>query len=496
MEIRDSLTAELLSTLQLGGFTPVDWVHAYSPDGRSLACPFDTAIIVWDIQTGGVAKEIQLDERHDCTLVWSLDGRSICAMTYETSTVRFDVVSDTKQSSTIPHSKSRPHVWAHNESFRVMTWTRTDQVRDCTIDIFEVGPTLTKIESFDIGLGESDHFTGREANWEIGSFSPTTYRISVSSYSRGRLLVLDIRNSERLLDETQRFYSDSFSPDGGFFAASQDHTVQIWKYDGSSYAAWRKLPTPDNNMDSLIFSPTSSSVFGAFEGISKVWHLGDLSARPTSHSKQFGVLPRSGAYLVTTNNRGNTVTITDVLSRTPLQLIHTDIKICQLRLTGNVLLVQGSEVVVAWLLTEEGLVNGVFGDRIAGRGDSIWTVPMPELFSVKGETAVIRSGDTSHAYNTRTGETLNVSQVAPDRWNWHLYSLDTHLYDGSIDDAPPRDNWNPLRNVRKGWVGDRGGRHLLWLPIEWREAVVSRFSDIGVIQFWDPSAKLVTIKLY
>ena len=40
-------------------------------------------------------------------------------------------------------------------------------------------------------------------------------------------------------------------------------------------------------------------------------------------------------------------------------------------LTGNVLLVVGSEIVVAWLLTKEGIVNGVSGNRRAGRGDSI-----------------------------------------------------------------------------------------------------------------------------
>ena len=40
-------------------------------------------------------------------------------------------------------------------------------------------------------------------------------------------------------------------------------------------------------------------------------------------------------------------------------------------LTANVLLVKGSGRVVAWLLTEEGLVNGVTGDRRVGCGDSI-----------------------------------------------------------------------------------------------------------------------------
>ncbi|KAF9784562.1 hypothetical protein BJ322DRAFT_985598, partial [Thelephora terrestris] len=57
VEIRDQLTAELLTTLQ-----PPETIHlegplAYSPDGRSLACASDTSILIWDLQTGGVAGE-------------------------------------------------------------------------------------------------------------------------------------------------------------------------------------------------------------------------------------------------------------------------------------------------------------------------------------------------------------------------------------------------------------------------------------------------------
>ena len=376
-----------------------------------------------------------------------------------------------------------------------MTWARTARGRGCTIDISEVGPTLTKIESFDLRDIEV------EVDWWTGSFSPTTYRISVSSHSQDRLLVLDIRNSGRLLDETEHFSAHSFSPDGGFFAASQVSTVHIWKYDGSSYVAWRKLSTPGNAY-SLLFSPTSSSVLGIFNDILKVWHLDDLSIPSTPRWERFGTFPRSGAYLVTTSGRGNTITVTNVLSQTPSQLIDPGVEICGLGLTGNVLLVEGSKAVVAWLLTEEGLVNGVFGNRIAGRGDSIWTVPMPKAFSAKGETAVITSGDTPHAYNTRTGETLNVSQAAPDWSSWRSCSLNgiqSHLYDGLIGDAPPRNDWNPLRNVRKGWVEDRGGRHLMWLPVEWRAMGhwdTKWFSDVAIIQFQAPSSKIVTIKLY
>ena len=512
VEIWDSLTAELLSTLQPSGPTPHIRIHAYSPDGRSLACSSDTGIIIWDIQTGGVAKEIQFRVSCVMSLVWSLDGRAICTTTLDQEScfiVRiFDVVLDTAQSFIIPDSQHVEHLWAHDKSFRVMRkdWrAETGLTWNLIIDIFEVGPTLTKIESFDVRLGET--------HWWIESFSPTTYRVSISISHQIRLLILDIRNSGRLLDETQEFDIDShcFSPDGCFFAASQGDIAHIWKYDGSSYAAWRKLPTPDR-YHKLLFSPTSSSVLGIFEDIIKVWHLDDLSLPPAPHVKQFGAFSSSGAYLVTTSNRGNTITITNVLSRTPLQLIHTGIEMYGLVLTGNVLLVVGLEVAVAWLLTEEGLVNGVFGDRIADRGDSIWTVPASEPgseFLVEGETAVIESDDTPHIYNIRTGKALELSQTAPDWSSWRGYYLGdvtearSHLYDGPIGDidASPRDDWNPLRSMTKGWVKDCEGRHMLWLPVEWRVVPPNEmkwFPDVAIIQLRvsPVPSEIITIKLY
>ena len=511
VEIWDSLTAELLSTLQPDGPIPrLKGTHAYSPDGLSLACASNDAIIIWDIQTGGAAKEIHLGASYNAFLVWSLDGGTICATDWnrkdgQCTVRRFNVVSGAEQSSITSYPEFQPHFWAHGESFRVMTtmWrTNICGAPGCTIYIFEVGPTLTEIESFDVRFGGNNRDIEREADWDIRSFSPTTYRISVSSHKQYRLLILDIRNSGTLLDQTQKSYvAHCFSPDGSFFAASQLGNVQIWKHDGSSYVAWRKLPTPIVAISELLFSPTSSSALGAVEQVLKVWHLDDLSLPPASNGIQFGAFSRSGAYLVTTSNRGNTITITDVLSRAPLQLVHTGIKIYGLTLTGNVLLVVGSGVVVAWLLTGEGLVNSVLGDRVAGPGDSIWTVPVSPIsgFSVEGETAVIRSDDAPHVYHTRTGETL---ELASTDLHWSKYHLlvpnaQSHIYGGSIGDTPPRDDWNPIRNITKGWVKDRGGRHLLWLPVEWRAYnEMDWFSDVAIIQFWVSPLQTVTVKLY
>ena len=72
----------------------------------------------------------------------------------------------------------------------------------------------------------------------------------------------------------------------------------------------------------------------------------------------------------------------------------------------------------AWLLTEEGTVNGVFGDRRARRSDSIWTIQIPMgrsrslMFLVEGEIGVVESDrKILHVYNTRTGEVFEPAQM-------------------------------------------------------------------------------------
>jgi hypothetical protein len=126
------------------------------------------------------------------------------------------------------------------------------------------------------------------------------------------------------------------------------------------------------------------------------------------------------------------------------------------------------------------------------------------MFSVEDETGVIRlDGNILHVYNTRTGEVLKPAQ-APLHLSRHWYSLMDimqarhHLYDGSIHDTPPRGDQKPIIS-KEGWVIDHEGKHLLWLPTEWRAAdweKVEWFSDIATIQFVSPGFGNIITKLY
>jgi len=469
VEIRDALSAELASTLTCSN-TPLKVKLAFSPDGKSLAGLFDT-LIIWDIQTGGAVKGIQYDAFKNGSIVWSLDGKVIGITENSTGTVHlYNVVLGTTRSPGILKSNDDLHIWAHKESFQVMATQVDGQI--FTIEIFEVGSSLTKIESFHIDSWEDPH---------IKSFSPTTYRVSTSG---NWLRVLDVRNSECQLEEEGNFPNHTFSSDGSLFASSRiqsDIVVCIWKYDSGHYALLRKLL--GGRGSSLQFSPTSFSVLGHFGGSLQVRHLDSppVVPDPKARTSPLAVLSHCGTFTVTSPWKNGTIIITNLLSQNPPQLVDTNLDIELLALTGNILLVLGSQTIVAWQLTEEGIVDGCLPDRRADCGNSIWTVSRSggsiyPKFSFKDQIALIQMDEIVHAYHTGTGEVLDPTKMDVHHlrhWNmlhvyWSCHYL--HYHAASSSDTLPKDDW-PARLVspQVGWVKDPEGKCRLWLPVRWRK---------------------------
>ena len=174
------------------------------------------------------------------------------------------------------------------------------------------------------------------------------------------------------------YRSHCFSSDGSLFAASRWNGVHIWKYASGCYTLCGELESSDN-FHCLRFSPTSLSILGHSYPVLRVFRLHQLPTTSKTHHRQYAGLSRSGTHVATAHKLGNTVTIVDLLARSSPQFIDTDVEIEWLVLTGNILLVAGSREVVAWLLTEDGLVGGVIGDRRVSHRDSIWTTSEPEL---------------------------------------------------------------------------------------------------------------------
>ena len=539
VDIRDPLSSEILSTLTPPKADLADQL-AYSPDGHSLALLSNISLTILDIQTGGVAKEIKCGNAKNVSLTWSLDGTTICAIFWEADTILelldqdtdnncavhvYDVASGTTSSPGTVQSRGKPHLWAQDTSFRVITVERGDQT--FTIETFEVGSVLTKVESFHVkswgqynliiahdpyfgvgtvewggGIQTAQHIavgtiftkdkSSRIESWgqcgRVGSFSPTTYRISISNSICNQLRILDIRKSECLLeefDEDKHFGRSShcFSSDGSLFAISSMSGVHIWKYTSARYTPWREFPPFTRSSFSHFppqFSPTSSSILGCHSGPLQVWRLdgSPVAIRPDDRTP-FAVLSCCGTYIMTGyTGKNSTITINNLLSPIPSQFIDTDMYVSTLAFTGNVLLVWGGCKLVAWRLTENGSVYGVSAERRAGQGDSIWTVSSPNLRFSVGDQAVITEGEEAviHVYDTGTGEVLGPAQVSPHP-RGHQYSVwemewcqhYPHYRNLDKQPIPSEDEWPvKLATLEEGWVRDLEGKHRMWIPLEWR----------------------------
>jgi len=467
VEIRDALTSELFSTLL--STNPIRAL-AYSPDGRALAALSGISLVIWDIQTGGAARKVDCGGTGNAPLVWLLDGRAIGTICTITGVMQvYNIGLGTMQSLGTLWSSGEPCLWAHDKTFRIMTTEWDGQTR--TIDIFEVGSVLTKIESFHVGLlGRYDL---------IETFSPATYRISVKF--RGQLYILDIRNSECLLKTGGVFNSQTFSSDGNLFAGFMQSSVWIWRYNSGSYTLWRTLSGQTiYSPDSLQFSPACSPIMGLSSRSLQVWRLDGPPI--VAHSKlgvPLGALSDRGNYVATGNRGSTTVTITNLLSPAPPQSINTDIKVSGLALTGNILLVMGYELkmITAWRLTEEGVVEAPPGGRSAGRGGSIWTIQVPLVaeVSIEGRMAVMRShGNVIYSYDTVTGEQLWPAQAPPDLSlkQYSIYNLAHGLHNLRWlreHNVHPNEGWPvPFTAFEERWVKDPEGRHRLWIHAAWR----------------------------
>jgi hypothetical protein len=499
--VRDALTLNPLSTPQSSkATTSFRGGLAYSPDGSSLAGCSDSAIIVWDTQTGGEVTRVECEvTSKGLQLMWSNDGEIIAAVSpWESETITihtYSIASGTILSFGKLKSKDKPYIWADKKSFQIMVTIQDE--KDRTFNIFEVGNTLTKAESFP-----------SQSRFSLQAFSPTTFRASVSCWSRAHpvtreLHILDIRNSEVLLLEKKEWAHATFSPDANLFAATFVDHISIWKYGSGYYVQWKKF---QQTWASLQFSPTSSSILGTSLTSLYILHLDHFPAAlavkqaKSTHSQIKDALSPHGTYVATAFQGGSTITITNLQSQnpSPSQFIDTELEISTIVLTGNVLMVKSPDKIVAWLLTEDGVVDGIIGNTRADYNDRLWELSISTFitglekllrgrsvdvhslaFSAVGEIVTITlHGFTIHAYHTGTGEVIkerNTTQsydCASYRFHNEQHFDECNIYHNSLytQQGAVNGEWGISKTALKdGWVRDPEGKHRLWLPHSWRQ---------------------------
>jgi hypothetical protein len=473
IDIRNQLTLELLTTLRPTKHYNSLWGRlAYSHDGRSLAYSCCEGIIIWDIQTGGVLKEDDYVFNYHNPPVWSLDGSTIGVVDEASNVHTYEVVSGKKQNLGKLYSGDEGistlyQMWPHEASFQAVAMVQPKYQREIKIDIFEIGRTLVKFHSFttEISLSSDSRF----------SFSPATFHFCI--YSSSTLRIFGDQGSNCLLDVERdgEFGSNHFSPDGSLFAASGSIGVRFWKYTSDCYIPWREFQDRLWEDSSLQISPTLSSILGHSSNVLMVCHLHGLPTTPYIPHRTFAELVGSGDRIAVACQPESTITLLDIHSQNPPQLIDTGVEITWLSVMGNVLLAAGSGKVVAWLLTRTGLVCGVLGDRRADHGDSIWTVPCRDfaIWPVGWVAGISSSEDTYIVFDTESGQLLEDTPQPRSKLkalNDEL-SRERHLHSSNLSRRSSYDSDSevPLQSIlQRGWVGGPGGRYALWVPVEWR----------------------------
>ena len=499
--IRDALTLKTLSTPQsTKDITMFRRGLAYSPDGYSLAGCSDSAVVIWDTQTGGEVTSIKCGITRDgLELTWSKDGEVIATTSpwhLESITIHtYSAISGDMLTLGKLRSRDRPHIWACQKSFQVLATTQDEKGR--TFNIFEVGSTLTRVKSFT-----------SQFDFPLVAFSAAKFWASVSNSggvhsNTQELCILDICNSEVLLREKQYCSHGAFSPDASFFAASgYVGGLSIWKYDSGHYFWWREFQQTSN---SLQFSPTSLSILGSSLSNLYILHLDYFPAAlavehaKPAHGKLRDAFSPNSTYIATAHQGESTVTITSLRTQTPFpsQFIDTELKISTMVLIGNVLIVKSPDKIVAWLLMEGGMVDGIIGNTRADCNDSLWELSMPAVaaglaqffkkrnvdeksleFSVVDDIAIIKlQGYKIRTFHTGTGEVIKRGGInhphgcTSYRFHNEQHVDECNLYHTSLcRQQGTSGEWlvSPT-TLQEGWVRDPEGKHRLWLPCHWRQ---------------------------
>ena len=536
VEIWDSLTLEKQSSLQLTHaypyttFFPELDTLSYSPDGCSLISFFGSAITIWDIQTGGVVKEIECSDIgiNPVSLVWSLDGQTIGALfkggARSWVVCAYDIDLGVKVSTSTLQSLYKPYIWSHNNILQAITiLPRKDS--QATVHIFDIWPTSinTPTKSFTIPIRLNLAYL-----WpHMMSFSPATHRISVitNDLPLRTIVILDIQSSKVLLLERGWFSAAAcLSPDGSLAAvANASCETSIWKCcPGEGYALWMRFPHESigepGGHSHYIFSPTLSSVLISHLTCFEVKHLDNPRIVLHKNKNSCEQFSTDGTYVVTAPCGEQIVTITN-LDRIYSQSIKPGFSVNGLALTKNILLVLGDNELAGWCLTEEGMVDGTSSDGVLYQDYRLWTVSGLgqdiQFWDDGGHVgAVCSSGKHIFCYNTQTGEILeSVPVEVPlcSAFSWRYFNsggndcedLEPHLnhyyfseHNGlSEDDLPVSIPW-----YKGGWVKYPEGKHWhrFWLPVYLRPvwAKAYWFNDITTLQLVRPASGLAIIKFH
>ena len=389
VDILDPVTLQRLQTLEAPPGTPTRRrALSFSPDSRVLTCSsgvdtrsnWDLSVIVWDLQTGGVASVIKWqgpkNERvvgNESSITYSVDGKMIGVFYWYYLAAMVFVYDLASGVHVHTHSLGAPFstngslahdgpvsndIWAHGDSLRFATATPT------TITILEVGfasgTTATEVETITVpenifsALPTHADIVG---HMEQARLLPALSRLAIAH--QGDFPVWDTRNSKPLLRCTDIRCRPriSFSSDGRFLTCpTTGSEIYLWKESPTGYTLQGVL-TSSMHSNPLLF-PNGEAIVVFGDRLIRLWRTKGLTTPPSDISTRGPQGTRSfvldfspdGTLTVYARLGGNVVTVLDLKSGVPRFTINASMNVYGLRVTTDAVVVIGNKKVTTWNL--------------------------------------------------------------------------------------------------------------------------------------------------
>jgi len=517
IEVLDPVTLERLYTMHS---PPGTRVLAFSLDSRLLlCCGFFTDAVTnyiasWDIQTGSIVgvreSEAQLDGRSS-VVIPSEDGRMVGVLyLMPTSPGKFTICIYNLSSGECMCSHlfegSFARIWLHGNSLGVAAVLPTR------------GTMVVQEVSFSSG-----HLQKGEVYKVPNTFNPSQPFLLLPTIHGLAFIIGNFATIWDLLAGKPILWANnanfkgstmSATPDGRFFACGTTGTdVYLWKRSEDHYKLHQKL-TSSVPSPIPLFSPDKHSVITWNNSTIQLWPLEcsatpiptDSPQTPASSERFILELSPDRDSAAVTRLRGNVVTVLDLNSGAPQLVIDAGMEVYGLKVYNNTVTVEGAQEFFTQDLPMP-MRDRTFNTRTNTTGGRTRTALMlgrtsgpqstsisPDLskFSCVATSSEVMPVGTLDIYDVKTGGRVGNTTASFDMpWfspnGEQIWCGEVDRMEGwkivKSDDPPlinlvrlagnPPEEW-PWRSSRgysvtsDGWILDREGKRLLWLPPHWR----------------------------
>jgi len=466
------------------------------------------SIVVWDIKTGVIVKEIVVDVRGLRRIVFIGNYTITLVTDYYKIFRTYDVLEGTPLCRGEILSQFDPWLgahWAHEDSLRFATSFKAGGKLAINIHQLQSLSTpliLPMVESFLVPPHGGEF-----------SFSPVSFHASFVTMTE--IAILDVRDSKTLLEikAVRPLYKPPghFSPNGCLFACGTlGNEICIWKNTSTGYLSGSSLE-PRWPFEGFSFSPTAVSILtwgpGGVQLLDNHFRFPSPDNTAPHHHHNCGdhlvAYSKDGTRIATGRRGDSVVTVLDLLSDTPQRSIDTAMQILDIGIVDDVVVAADTRELVSWHLEAGEIIRSSYGAIVSETAGVVSADPdVVENLTLSTNCSWIAFTieKTVYLYDVQAQRILKKIAIEYDvvdirfspygRQLCLIFDDDLYGHQDNIRDrvlSETGEEWhivNVTENAwlwdslfppheycfqqESGWIEDSRGRKLLWLPPSWR----------------------------